>query len=59
MVIWLTPSPLNCPRGLWMTPWRKASIFLCETNQDDKALKATCVQDVQQLQAERKGIVYK
>ena len=20
MVIWLTPSPINCPRGLWMTP---------------------------------------
>ena len=20
MVIWLTPLPLNCPRGLWMTP---------------------------------------
>ena len=20
MVIWLTPLPLNCPRGLWMSP---------------------------------------
>ena len=36
MVIWPTPSPLNCPRGLWMSPsvvkmsrkwiWKKVSI---------------------------------
>ena len=42
MVIWLTPFPFNCPRGLWMTPYPNfvlmSSMMIAELNARSKCL---------------------